>query len=156
MMLAEQLGIREYPTPAGGCLLTDSKISARIRWLLNRYADVSVDDLILTKVGRHFALTEETLLVVGRFEEENKQIAQRKRKGDMLLELSENPGPLSLLRGPLTPQILEIAASITVRYSKARKDKRVKVACREEGKHLTQEIRVDPISDQDLENYRIA
>lgn len=156
MILAEQLGIKGYPTPAGGCLLTDSKISARIRWLLNRCADVSINDLLLTKVGRHFALTEETLLVVGRFDGENKQIAQRRQKGDFLLELSENPGPLSLLRGPLTPQILEIAASITVRYSKARNDKRVKVAYREEGKHLAQEIRVNPIPDQDLENYRIA
>jgi len=156
MMLAEQLGIEGYPTPAGGCILTDSKISARIRRLLNNCADVSIEDLLLTKVGRHFALAEETLLVVGRFERENRQIEQLSRRGDILLELSENPGPLSLLRGPCTPTILKIAASITVRYSKAREDKRVEVAYREEGNHLTQEIRADPISDQDLENYRIG
>jgi tRNA U34 2-thiouridine synthase MnmA/TrmU len=156
MMLAEQLGIEGYPTPAGGCLLTDSEISARIRRLLNNCADVSIEDLLLIKVGRHFALSEETLLVVGRFEDENKQIERRRQKGDTLLELSENPGPLSLLRGHYTPEILEVAASITVRYSKAREDKQVKVAYREEGNHLTQEIRVDPISDQDLDNYRIG
>jgi len=156
MMLAEQLGIEGYPTPAGGCILTDSKISARIRRLLNNCADVSIEDLLLTKVGRHFALAEETLLVVGRFERENRQIEQLSRRGDILLELSENPGPLSLLRGPCTPTILKIAVSITVRYSKAREDKRVEVAYREEGNHLTQEIRADPISDQDLENYRIG
>jgi len=106
-------------------------------------------------VGRHFALAEETLLVVGRFERENNQIEQLSQRGDILFELSENPGPLSLLRGPCTPKILEVAASITVRYSKARENKRVKVAYREEGNQLTQEIRVDPISNQDLENYRI-
>lgn len=155
MMLAEQLGINNYPAPAGGCLLTNPQISARIRWLFNRCADVGVDDLLLTKVGRHFALAEKTLLVVGRFENENKQIEKRRQKGDVLLELSENPGPVSLLRGHLTPHILAIAASITVRYSKARDDKWVTVVWREEGNHLTQEMKVAPISDQDLENYRI-
>ena len=154
MVLAEQLGIEGYPTPAGGCLLTDSKISARIRWLLD-CADVSIEDLLLAKVGRHFALAEETLLVVGRFERENNQIEQLSQRGDILLELSDSPGPLSLLRGPFTPEILEVAASVTVRYSKTREDKQVKVAYRKEGNHLTQETRVDPISDHDLENYRI-
>ncbi len=155
MMLAEQLGIGEYPTPAGGCLLTDSQISFRIRWLFDNCADISVEALLLTKVGRHFALAGETLLIVGRFDEENKQIAQLSQRGDVLLELSENPGPLSLLRGHYTPEILKVAASITVRYSKAREDKQVKVSYREEGNHLAQVIRVDPISDQVLEVYRM-
>jgi len=156
MMLAEHLGIKEYPAPAGGCLLTDSQLSTRIRWLFDNRTDIVVEDVLLTKVGRHFALTEETLLAVGRLKEENQTIAKLSRKGDILLELSKNPGPLSLLRGTCTPEVLKIAASITVRYSKAREKKQVEVAYREEGDYLTHVIRVDPISDQDLKAYRIA
>lgn len=156
MMLAEHLGIKEYPTPAGGCLLTDSHLSTRIKWLFERRADSTVEDVLLTKVGRHFALAEGTLLVIGRLKEENQKIAALSRRGDILLELSENPGPLSLLRGSCTPEVLKTAASITVRYSKVRKKKQVEVAYREEGNHLTQVIRVDAISDQALQTFRIA
>jgi hypothetical protein len=156
MMLAEQLGIEGYPTPAGGCILTDSKISGRIKWLFGNRVDIKVEDVLLTRVGRYFKLAGGINLVVGRFEGENEQIAQLSRGGDILLELSENPGPLSLLRGAFTPEILQTAAAITVRYSKAREDKQVKVVYREKDNHLTQTIRVDPISDQDLENYRIG
>lgn len=156
MMLAEHLGIKEYPTPAGGCLLTDTHLSVRIRWLFDSRTDVGVEDVLLTKVGRHFALAGGTLLVVGRLEEENKRIAQLSRRGDILLELSEKPGPLGLLRGPCSSEILKTAASITVRYSKAREEKQVKVTYREEGNCLTQVINVDPISEQALEVYRIT
>ena len=156
MMLAEHLGIKEYPAPAGGCLLTNTHLSARIRWLFDSHTDVGVGDVLLTKVGRYFALAERTLLVVGRLKEENERIAQLSQKGDILLELSEGPGPLGLLRGPITSEILKTAASITVRYSKAREKKQVEVAHREEGECLSQVIRVDPISDQDLKVYRIA
>ncbi len=155
MMLAEQLRIGEYPAPAGGCLLTDPQISGRIKWLFGNRADIKVEDVLLTRVGRFFKLAGEIHLVVGRFEGENEQIAQLSRGGDILLELSENPGPLSLLRGAFTPEILQTAAAITVRYSKAREDKQVKVVYREKDNHLTQTIRVDPISDQALKAYRI-
>jgi len=155
MMLAEHLGIEEYPAPAGGCLLTDTHLSARIRWLFDSRTDVGVEDVLLTKVGRYFALAERTLLVVGRLKEENERIAQLSKRGDILLELSEWPGPLALLRGPCTPEILEIAASIMVRYSKARKEMQVNVTYREEGNHLTHVIEIDPISDQALQIYRI-
>jgi len=156
MMLANHLGIKEYPTPAGGCLLTDSQLSTRIRWLFDNHTDVAVEDVLLTKVGRHFALTEKTLLIVGRLKEENESIAELSRRGDILLELLKNPGPLSLLRGSFTPEVLKVAASITVRYSKARNRKQVEVAYRKNGDYLSQVIRVDSISDQDLNAYRIT
>jgi tRNA U34 2-thiouridine synthase MnmA/TrmU len=156
MMLAQHLGIKEYPTPAGGCILTDSHLSARIKWLFDSHTDIEVEDVLLTKLGRHFTLAEGTLLVVGRLEEENQKIAKLSRRGDTLLELSESPGPLSLLRGTCTPEILKTAASITIRYSKAREEKQVKVTCREVGNHRTQVIRVNTISDQALKVYRIT
>ena len=155
MMMAEHLGIKGYLAPAGGCLLTDPHLSKRIKWLFNNHTVSSAEDILLSTVGRHFALAGETLLVVGRFKEENKRISQMSRRGDILLELSESPGPLSLLRGPCIADILETAASITVRYSRVRNGKLVKVAYREEGCDLIQVIIVDPISDQALKVYRI-
>ena len=156
MKLAEHLGIREYPTPAGGCLLTDSHLSARVRRLIDSGRDVVVEDILLTKVGRHFVLDGGALLIVGRLEEENQEVEKLSRRGDIMLELSEYPGPLSLLRGDCPKGTLETAASITVRYSKARGKQQVEVTYREKGSHTTQLLHVDPISAQALRRYRIA
>ena len=156
MKLAADLGITEYPTPAGGCILTDAHIAARIRWLFTHVPDSSVQDVLLTTVGRHFALGQKTLLVVGRFEKENEQLAQLSQAGDVQIELTDNPGPLSLLRGPCTPEILKAAASITARYSKAREEQQVKVSHRTEGDSHTQELVVAPITDHLLDDYKIV
>jgi tRNA U34 2-thiouridine synthase MnmA/TrmU len=130
MKLAAHLGITEYPTPAGGCILTDAHIAGRIRWLFTHVPDSSVQDVLLTTVGRHLALGQKTRLVVGRFEKENEQIAQLSQAGDVQIELTDKPGPLSLLRGPCNPEMLKAAASITARYSKARGEQQVNVSCR--------------------------
>lgn len=153
--LAERLGIKEYPAPAGGCLLTNPHFSARTKRLFESGTDVALEDILLTKVGRHFALEGGALLVVGRVEKENQEIAKLRRRGDIILELSHHPGPLSLLRGPRAKETLETAAAITARYSKARGEKQVEVAYREEKNNLVQVIRVDPIADCALQEYRI-
>ena len=50
-------------------------------------------------------------MIVGRFEEENEQIYRLSRNGDVQLELADNPGPLSILRGPYTEEMLRTAAA---------------------------------------------
>jgi tRNA U34 2-thiouridine synthase MnmA/TrmU len=156
MKLAARLGITEYPTPAGGCILTDANIAARIRWLFTHIPDTGVQDVLLTTVGRHFALGQKTLLVVGRFEKENEQITQLSQAGDIQIELTDKPGPLSLLRGPCTHEILKAASSITARYSKAREEQQVTVSCKTQGSPHTQELVVAPITDRLLDEYKIV
>jgi len=156
MQLAQEWGIKEYPTPAGGCLLTDPQFSLRIRWLCSNHSQVTVEEVRLITLGRHFVFPGGTFLIVGRRHDENRKIAQLVRKGDIVLELSNHPGPLSLLRGPATQDIVETAASLTVRYSKARENPPVEVAYREEGTALTQLIRVGPLTEQALQSFRIV
>ena len=156
MKLAAQMGITEYPTPAGGCILTDAHIAKRIRWLFTNVSDTSVQDVLLTTVGRHFALGQKTLLVVGRFEQENEQLRQRSQAGDVQIELTDKTGPLSLLRGPCTPEILKAAAAITARYSKAREEHQVTVSCRTQESSHTQKLVVAPMPDHLLDDYKIV
>lgn len=156
MALAKKFGITHYATPAGGCLLTNEHTVARIQWFFDNTADATVNDMLLATVGRHFALDHKTLLVVGRSEKENLQISRLAQTGDVKLELAYNPGPLSLLRGPVTPDIIKRAASITVRYSKARQKNQVKVVVRKEGTLSTEELTADPIPDYLIEGSRIV
>lgn len=68
--LARHFGWEDYPSPAGGCLLTDIQFSARIRDLLAHERFETSDTLIL-KYGRHFRLPNGAKLILGRNQHEN-------------------------------------------------------------------------------------
>ena len=95
--LGKKFGLREYTTPAGGCLLTDPNFSQRLKNLLAKVKDPSSSDLALLKLGRHF-WQKDILIVVGRNEKENKEIQELSQKGDMIVELKDIPGPTTLVR----------------------------------------------------------
>ena len=111
--LAEQYGVRDYPCPAGGCLLTDPGFAKRMKDLVANRPDFSLNDVHLLKMGRHFRFSRDVKLVVGRNEEENQKIQTFSQEEDILLKVSNLPGPLSLLRGKPDEGDVERAAAIT-------------------------------------------
>lgn len=122
MELADHYGIKDYPTPAGGCLLTQENYSKRLRLLLTVKPDAGVKEMALLKLGRQFYLQEGLLLVVGRNQAENEALQNLADGDDYLLKVADRPGPLGLLRsirpaGELDP---EYAAAIVARYSDAK------------------------------------
>jgi tRNA U34 2-thiouridine synthase MnmA/TrmU len=125
--LAEHYDIRDYPCPAGGCLLTDPGFSKRMRDLLINDPDFSLNDVHLLKIGRHFRLSHKVKLVVGRNKEENQKTQTFAKEEDILLKVLHFPGPLSLLRGKPDMGDIEKAAAITAHYSKAKDSKHVEV-----------------------------
>jgi tRNA U34 2-thiouridine synthase MnmA/TrmU len=129
MQLADVFHLKDYPCPAGGCLLTDPEFGARMRDLL-RHCDAAINDVHLLKMGRHFRLDAKTKAIVGRNESDNKKIQTFARAGDLLLELAETTGPLVLLRGETGEQNVRTAAGLAARYSKAHGQPSVKVKVR--------------------------
>lgn len=122
MQLAEHYGIKEYPTPAGGCLLTQENFSRRLRRILSIKTEIAAAELEILKIGRHFYLNEGELLVVGRNHSENERLQQVARGSDYLIKVTDRPGPLGLLRIFDDNQNSDLlpAASIVARYSDAR------------------------------------
>jgi len=127
IQLADHYGIRDYPCPAGGCLLTDPGFARRIRDLMAHDPEFSLSDVHLLKIGRHFRLSPKLKLVVGRNEEDNKKLEALAYEEDVLFKAAHYPGPLSLLRGEAPPEEIERAAGITVRYGKAKDFEHVEV-----------------------------
>lgn len=119
MALAAEFGITDYPSPAGGCLLTDPAFAHRLRELLER-DEATVADVELLKVGRHFRLPDGSRVVVGRHYEDNLLLEGLFRDGDVCLEIADLPGPTTLLRGSASEGNMATAAALTLRYSKAR------------------------------------
>ena len=125
--LAKEVGITEYPSPAGGCLLTDPVFSGRLRQLFKEKPDADEGDVELQKVGRHFEGEDGSFIVVGRNEAENDRLLALAGEGDLLLEAKDIPGPITLLRGTSSQNELRAAAALTARYGKARSLERVEV-----------------------------
>lgn len=114
--LARELGINDYPCPAGGCLLTDPEFSKRARDLLE-HNSFTLDNILLLKVGRHFRLSKACKVIVGRNESENEAILGLSREKDLLMNARDLPGPIGLLRGEPTGEDLNQALGIVARYS---------------------------------------
>ena len=119
MEIAKKKGITEYPTPAGGCLLTEKGFSRRLKDLLTSKVDVETGELELLKLGRHFRITPHTKIVVGRNKRENETIQALAGKNDTVLRSVSVPGPTVLVSGELSGKILDTATAITVAYSDA-------------------------------------
>jgi tRNA U34 2-thiouridine synthase MnmA/TrmU len=153
--LAEQYGIHDYPCPAGGCLLTDPGFAKRIKDLMDHDPDFSTNDVHLLKMGRHFRFSNGVKLVVGRNEEENQKIQTFAQGQDMLLKVSNFPGPLSLLRGRLHEGDIERAAAITAHYSKAKVLGNVEVTYKGADEDQPQSLLVSPISRGEIERLTI-
>ncbi len=116
MVLARAYGIENYPTPAGGCLLTDPQFSDRLKNLFSLKRRVTQNDLEILKVGRNFFING-SMIVVSRNQGENKEIAQLAQDRDVIVKLKDFEGPLTLVRGEVTKKLLEKAAHYTARYS---------------------------------------
>lgn len=117
--LAETFGITDYPAPAGGCLLTDKRFSARLRDLFTYQKKVAEKDLRLLRFGRHFRLNPAAKIIVGRIHRDNEQIERLyKPSKDTMIQL-EIPGPTALLPYASDRESVLLAAGICAGYSKA-------------------------------------
>lgn len=104
--LAKKYGIKSYPSPSGGCLLTDQGFSERFGRMLDYWPDCTINDVSLLKHGRIYWFksvktdekNDQVLLVIGRKQEDNEWLNRLAQKGDFMVELKEIMGPQSLIR----------------------------------------------------------
>lgn len=120
MQLARQWGISGYPTPAGGCKLTDPNFAERVR-TLDRMGCLNVECLRLVRNGRLFPLGESPsycFVLVGRNHEDNERLLRDAPTEALMLELRGRPGPLAALVGPAGRGTLDEAKRLVIRYSR--------------------------------------
>jgi len=97
LSLAKEMKISWYPAPAGGCLLTNLGFAKRLKELLKIAPKYNGNDIQLLKNGRHFQ-ENKIKIVVGRNKDENSKIEKIARRKDVLIEMKNYPGPLTLVR----------------------------------------------------------
>ncbi len=120
MKLAKEYGLKDYPSPAGGCLLTDKGFSTRLRDFFEHQDTYTEKELNLLKFGRHFRLKNNEKVIVGRKKDDNINILNcHNPEKDTTLKVAEFPGPIVLVPNSINEETIMLAASICVGYSKA-------------------------------------
>jgi len=153
MELAAKYGIMDYPTPSGGCLLTDPAFSRRLRDHLKHERKLTLDDAALLMIGRHFRING-VKVVVGRNKCENEsllKIAESNRMPYLLVK--DYKGPVTIIVGESNLTIIEKTAAITARYSDAPRETQVKVLYKRGWEE--KEIIVPPLSDEEIKCFRV-
>ncbi len=150
MALAERFGIKEYPTPAGGCLLTNKEFAAKVRDAFN-FGEDSPRDMEILKIGRHFRLKSGAKVIVGRNEQENEVLLSLINgiKEVVVLRVEDSPGPITILYKGRDSSDGKIAAAILARYSDVKDREEVAVICGGE------RIIVKPMPEEEIARFRI-
>ncbi|MDI6797405.1 MAG: tRNA 4-thiouridine(8) synthase ThiI [Desulfatibacillaceae bacterium] len=151
MALAKEMGIEQYPTPAGGCLLTDEGFGRRLKDLLAHegYSPVTRRDLVLLKHGRHFRINPATKVIAGRNKAENASLAALADPAFDSIVRPAAPGPVVFVPNKGDLDGIQTAAAIFAAYSKAPQGESLAVTV------LTpQGAVVVPLTCPDRENFR--
>jgi tRNA U34 2-thiouridine synthase MnmA/TrmU len=154
--LAKKFGIpADYPSPSGGCLLTYREFASKLRDLFEHKEKVSMRDVSLLKIGRHFRIAA-SKIIVGRNEAENKLLLELKRPEDYVFEVPGYGSPITILEGAKGKEAIELAAKLTARYSDAGAGaggKEVLVEYRDEEREKS--IVVSPLDETEIARLRI-
>ncbi|MCX7914123.1 MAG: hypothetical protein N2511_06015 [Thermodesulfovibrionales bacterium] len=158
LKLAKDFGLKEYAQPAGGCLLTDPLYSQKLKDLLNFSPNgLSINDIKLLQVGRHFRV-KDCKIIVGRDRIDNHIIESLALPEDMILWVKDYNSPLTLIRClSITEEVLQVAASLCIRYSAAKKLSSATVVFKRKGSEGGyQQLTSKPLSDDLVNLYRVV
>ena len=147
MELTEKYGLVEYPTPGGGCLLTDPAYSDRLEIIEK---DGLMDEehsylFHLIKKTRFYRLGEKKYLFVGRDEEGNSRIEEYKEKGTLHVAGYKVGGPRILGYGNFTDEDKKFVAELFSRYSKVKGKSEIEVRVN------NQVVKVAPVDIEEIE-----
>jgi tRNA U34 2-thiouridine synthase MnmA/TrmU len=153
IQLASDFHIKDYPCPAGGCLLTDPAFSKRVKDLIG-HNELTSEDVSLLNHGRHFRIEETAKLIVGRDEHDN-QILEDKALGILLMPEEEVSGATALGRGDFSKQeTIVLACRLVARYFDKKTDSQTaRVVVKYKDK--SDIIEVEAFSDTEARQYLI-
>jgi tRNA-uridine 2-sulfurtransferase len=140
MALAEDYGLINYPSPAGGCLLTDPIFSRRLKELLAHSPEPELREIELLKTGRHFRLHPRLKIIIGRNKKENEVIEALADEQDLTARFIGFPGPIVLAVGSSTAEDWERAAQLAATYSDAPEGRMGSVQLIQKGRIWTQKV----------------
>ncbi|MFZ5982692.1 MAG: tRNA 4-thiouridine(8) synthase ThiI [Patescibacteria group bacterium] len=97
LALAKKYHIKNFPTPSGGCKLTEKEFSLKLKTLLEINPGAGSEEIEILKIGRHI-FNDGVHFVIGRDAGENLKLKELRNGKDLLVQSREVPGPSILVR----------------------------------------------------------
>jgi tRNA U34 2-thiouridine synthase MnmA/TrmU len=154
MQLANELDVKNYPCPAGGCLLTELSFVSKVKDVFAHCEELNIRDFQLLKLGRHFRLASATKLIVGRDDGENTALESSGKPDEATIRWVDGGSPLGVLLGKVDDVVLEIAAKIVLRYTKAENGKECRIKAQLNGNEQIMQI-TNSYDEAKIEMFRI-
>jgi tRNA U34 2-thiouridine synthase MnmA/TrmU len=153
--LADELDVKNYPCPAGGCLLTEISFVPKMRDMFDHSAELDLRDFRLLKIGRHYRIGERTKVIIGRNESDNNLLENARQEGEAALTWMDGNTPVGIITGRQGPEFIDLAARILLRYTKAESDIDCRISVRGNSSEYTLNIN-HSLKPSDVETYIIA
>jgi len=120
MQMAEDLDVKNYPCPAGGCLLTELSFVPKVRDVFDHTEELNLRDFRLLKTGRHFRISLDSKAIMGRNESDNLQLEHARQPGEAALTWLDGNTPVAIIIGSQNEDLFGLSARILLRYTKAK------------------------------------
>ena len=153
--VAKHYGIDDPPSASAGCALTQPPFADKVRDLFEHDPGHEIWKFELLKIGRHFRLSPETKVILGRDETQNAYLEELRFKGLPLLRPHNFAGPAVVFIGAENPEMRAQAASLVLRYAQ----KPLPVTCTFElirGEETILVSASQPAAESFIEGVRIA
>lgn len=154
MELAKKWGITDYPSPAGGCKLTEPNYSHRLRLVMDINENLSEKTIGLLKYGRYFLTPNKKIIIVSRTGEEGEALKKLLDENDTVFNPLSHMGAMAIIEGEPSMEDKELACRIVSRYSKGKDEEKVTVKFGKFNSKITEEITVKPATDE-IDKYLV-
>lgn len=150
MELADKWGITEYPSPAGGCKLTEPNYAIRLKEVIDRTGDATPKQIALLRYGRHMVTKNDSKIIVSRTGEEGEALKKLLDKTDLAFIPSSHMGAMAIISGEACDADKELACKIAARYSKGKDEEEVTVKFGNFGTVFKNKMTVKPATDEEI------
>lgn len=154
MELATELDVKNYPCPAGGCLLTELSFVSKIRDVFDHADELNLRDFRLLKMGRHFRVGPRTKVLIGRNEAENEVLSLAVQPGEATIRWIGGGSPVGVVTGHQEEGLLTTAAKILLRYTKGEQGGECAVKVTTDGEERLIQVEND-FDDGRIEEFRV-
>lgn len=164
--LAQELGLKEFPQPAGGCKFTDPNLTKRLSKMLDINGHITWDDLKLLRFSRNFYIGDNVYFYVTREEKELSLLTKFFNMGVVVEPRGDIPGATGLAvkydkngfqkNLEISNDLSVVLGKIIARYTKAYQQGclNVDICFAKKGVVFLKET-YEPFTEQDLEKYRL-
>ena len=150
--LAERFGVRQYESPAGGCLLTDENFARAMRDLKD-HEGLSDPGVRLLSTGRQFRLSERAKLAVGRNHAENEKLFSLDMPGALYVKAVACRGPVGVITGAPLAEDEQLAGAVVARYADTGEAESITVEIRSDVGSRT--IEVAPLTPREVRGLAV-